>query len=57
MKRKAIYDEVQEIYHDVLPVIFVCKGMNLFSAAKTLGNAYQDDEGVVYFATWTAYRK
>jgi len=57
VKRKAIYDEVQEIYHDVLPVIFVCKGMNLFGAAKTLGNAYQDDEGVVYFATWTAYRK
>jgi peptide/nickel transport system substrate-binding protein len=26
-KRKAIYDEVQEIYHDVLPVIFVSKGM------------------------------
>jgi len=56
-KRKAIYDEVQEIYHDVVPVLFVCKGMNLWGASKTLGNVTQNKEGIVHFATWTAYRK
>ncbi len=56
-KRKAIYDEVQEIYHDVVPVIFVCKGMNLSGANKSLGNVTQDKEGIVYFATYTAFRK
>jgi peptide/nickel transport system substrate-binding protein len=57
VKRKAIYDEVQEIYHDVVPVIFVCKEMNLFGANKSLGNVTQDAEGIVYFATYTAFRK
>lgn len=56
-KRKAIYDEVQEIYHDVLPVIFVSKGMNLTGASKSLGNITQDKEGIVYFSTYTAFRK
>lgn len=56
-KRKAIYDEVQEIYHDVVPVIFVCKGMNLWGAAKTLGNVTQNKEGIVHFASWAAFRK
>jgi len=56
-KRKAIYDEVQEIYTDVVPVIFVCKGMNLSGANKSLGNVTQDKEGIVYFATYTAFRK
>jgi peptide/nickel transport system substrate-binding protein len=56
-KRKAIYDEVQEIYHDIVPVIFVCKGMNLSGANKSLGNVTQDKEGIVYFATYTAFRK
>ena len=56
-KRKAIYDEVQEIYHDVVPVIFVCKGMNLSGASKSLGNVTQDKEGIVWFSTYTAFRK
>ncbi|MCR4403587.1 MAG: ABC transporter substrate-binding protein [Firmicutes bacterium] len=56
-KRKAIYDEVQEIYHDVVPVIFVTKEMNLFAANKTLGNVWQDKQGVVYFSTYTAFRQ
>ena len=56
-KRKAIYDEVQEIYHDVLPVIFVSKGMNLTGASKSLGNVTQDKEGIVFFSTYTAFRK
>ena len=56
-KRKAIYDEVQEIYHDIVPVIFVCKVMNLSGANKSLGNVTQDKEGIVYFATYTAFRK
>ena len=47
----------QEIYHDVVPVLFVCKGMNLWGASKTLGNVTQNKEGIVHFATWTAYRK
>lgn len=55
-KRKVIYDEVQEIYHDVLPVIFVSKGMNLFGASKTLGNVSQDKDGIVYFSSYTTYR-
>ena len=56
-KRKAIYDEVQEIYYDVVPVIFVCKGMNLFAANNSLGNVWQDAEGIVYFTSYTTYRK
>lgn len=56
-KRKLVYDEVQEIYHDVLPVIFVSKEMNLWGASKSLGNVYQDAEGVVYFSTYTCYKK
>ncbi|HHY33087.1 MAG TPA: ABC transporter substrate-binding protein [Firmicutes bacterium] len=56
-KRKAVYDEVQEIYFDVVPVIFVTKEMNLFAANKSLGNVWQDKQGVVYFSTYTAYRQ
>lgn len=56
-KRKAIYDEVQELYHDVLPVLFVSKEMNLFGATKTLGNVYQDAEGIVFFSSYSCYRK
>ena len=55
--RKSYYDKWQEIYAEYLPVIFVCKGKNLYGANKTLGNAYQAKDGLVYFSTWTAYRK
>ncbi len=57
VKRKAIYDEVQEIYFDVVPVIFVTKEMNLFAANRSLGNVWQDDQGLVYFASHTAFRQ
>ena len=57
VKRKAIYDEVQEIYFDVVPVIFVTKEMNLFAANRSLGNVWQDDQGLVYFAPHTAFRQ
>ncbi|HHY63106.1 MAG TPA: ABC transporter substrate-binding protein, partial [Firmicutes bacterium] len=56
-KRKEIYDEIQEIYYDVVPVIFVCKGMNLFAANNSLGNIWQDKQGIVYFSSYTTYRK
>ena len=55
--RKSYYDKWQELYAEYLPVIFVCKGKNLYGANKTLGNAYQAKDGLVYFSTWTAYRK
>lgn len=56
-KRKAYYDEVQELYHTYLPVIFVCKGMNIWGFNKTLGNAGVTEEGVPIFTDWTSYRK
>ncbi|MGE5549476.1 MAG: ABC transporter substrate-binding protein [Bacteroidota bacterium] len=56
-KRKAIYDEVQEIYYDVVPVLFVCKQMNLWSANNSIGNFSQDKQGIVYFAPYTVYRQ
>ncbi|HBT39088.1 MAG: Extracellular solute-binding protein family 5 [Thermotoga sp. 50_1627] len=56
-KRKAYYDEVQELYHTYLPVIFVCKGMNIWGFNKTLGNAGVTEEGVPIFIVWTSYRK
>lgn len=56
-KRKAYYDEVQELYHTYLPVIFVCKGMNIWGFNKTLGNAGVTEEGVPIFTVWTSYRK
>jgi hypothetical protein len=31
--------------------------MNLSGANKSLGNVTQDKEGIVYFATYTAFRK
>ncbi|KAF2957141.1 ABC transporter substrate-binding protein [Thermotoga sp. Ku-13t] len=56
-KRKAYYDEVQELYHIYLPVIFVCKGMNIWGFNKTLGNAGLTDDGMLRFTVWTSYRK
>lgn len=56
-KRKAYYDEVQELYHIYLPVIFVCKGMNIWGFNKTLGNAGLTNDGMLRFTVWTSYRK
>jgi peptide/nickel transport system substrate-binding protein len=55
--RRTYYDEWQEIYAEYLPVIFVCKGMNLSAANIFLGNVEQHASGLVSFATWTAFRK
>lgn len=57
IKRKAYYDEWQELYHIYLPVIFVCKGMNIWGFNKTLGNAGLTDDGMLRFTVWTSYRK
>lgn len=56
-KRKAYYDEWQELYHIYLPVIFVCKGMNIWGINNTLGNAGLTEDGMIVFTAWTAYRK
>jgi peptide/nickel transport system substrate-binding protein len=57
VKRKAYYDEVQELYHIYLPVIFVCKGMNIWGFNKTLGNAGLTEDNMLRFTVWTSYRK
>ncbi|MGJ8454022.1 ABC transporter substrate-binding protein [Pseudothermotoga sp. U03pept] len=57
VKRKAYYDEWQELYHIYLPVIFVCKGMNIWGINNTLGNAGLTEDGMIVFTVWTAYRK
>jgi len=57
VKRKAYYDEWQELYHIYLPVIFVCKGMNIWGINNTLGNAGLTQDGMIVFTVWTAYRK
>ncbi|MBL8966691.1 MAG: ABC transporter substrate-binding protein, partial [Spirochaetaceae bacterium] len=49
-KRKALYDRHQEIYADYVPVIFVCKGMNLYGSSKKIGNYYQDKAGLINYA-------
>ncbi len=55
--RKTFYDEWQEIYAEYLPVIFVCKGMNLYAANKALGNVEQNAEGLLSYASWTVFKK
>ncbi len=55
--RKTFYDEWQEIYAEYLPVIFVCKGMNLYAANKSLGNVEQNEEGLLSYASWTVFKK
>ncbi len=57
VKRKAYYDEWQELYHIYLPVIFVCKGMPLVGINNTLGNAGLTEDGSLYFTVYTSYRK
>ncbi len=54
--RKTFYDEWQEIYAEYLPVIFVCKGMNLSAANKSLGNVEQNAEGLLSYASWTVFK-
>ncbi|MFZ2635900.1 MAG: ABC transporter substrate-binding protein [Rectinemataceae bacterium] len=56
-KRKAIYDRFQEIYADQVPVIFVCKSMNLYGASKKVGNFYQNKAGLIVFAPYSIYMK
>ena len=57
VERKSYYDEWQEIYAEYLPVIFVCKGMNLYAANKSLGNVEQNEEGLLSYSSWTVFRK
>jgi peptide/nickel transport system substrate-binding protein len=56
-KRKALYDRYQEIFAEELPVIFVCKGMNLYGGQKSLGNYYKDRAGLIVYTNYTVYRK
>lgn len=56
-KRKALYDRYQEIMADQTPVIFVCKGMNLYGASKKVGNFYQNKEGILIFTPYTVFKK
>ncbi|HDP78657.1 MAG TPA: ABC transporter substrate-binding protein [Mesotoga infera] len=56
IERKSYYDEWQEIYAEYLPVIFVCKGMNLYAANKSLGNVEQNEEGLLSYSSWTVFR-
>lgn len=57
IERKSYYDEWQEIYAEYLPVIFVCKGMNLYAANKSLGNVEQNEEGLLSYSSWTVFKK
>jgi len=57
VKRKAYYDEWQELYHIYLPVIFVCKGMNIWGINNTIGNAGLTKDGLIVFTVWSTYRK
>ncbi len=57
VKRKAYYDEWQELYYIYLPVIFVCKGVPTVGINNTLGNAGLTKDGTLYFTVWTSYRK
>jgi peptide/nickel transport system substrate-binding protein len=56
-KRKAIYDRFQEIYADQVPVIFVCKSMNLYGSNKKVGNFYQDKAGYIVYSPYSVYMK
>ncbi len=56
-KRKALYDRYQEIMADQTPVIFVCKGMNLYGASKKIGNFYQNQAGVLVYTPYTVFNK
>ena len=38
-----------------MPVIFVCKGMNLYGASKKIGNFYQNKSGYVVYAPYSVY--
>jgi len=54
-KRKKLYDRYQEIYADEVPVIFVCKGMNLYGASKKVGNFYQNRDGYIVYAPYSVF--
>lgn len=56
-RRKALYDEWQELYYIYLPVIFVARQMNFFGAHKSLGNVTMSATGLPTFTVWTAFRK
>jgi peptide/nickel transport system substrate-binding protein len=56
-KRKALYDRFQEIYADNVPVIFVCKSMNLYGSNKKIGNFYQDKQGLIVYAPYSVFVK
>lgn len=56
-KRKVVYDRYQEIMADQTPVIFVCKGMNLYGASRKVGNYYQDKAGILIYTPYTVFKK
>lgn len=55
--RKAIYDKMQEIMTDELPVIFLVKGMDLSAVQKDVGNAFQTADGVTVWTNYTVFKK
>jgi len=57
MERKVQYGMWQEIYAEYIPFIYVCKGMDLMGASKTLGNFYQLENGSLAYAAYTLFRK
>ncbi len=56
-KRKALYDRHQAIYAEEIPIIFVCKGMNLYGASKNVGNFYQNPQGLIVYSPYTVFFK
>jgi peptide/nickel transport system substrate-binding protein len=56
-QRKSYYDKWQEIYAEKVPFIFVCKGMDLMGAQKSVGNFYQMDDGTLVYLTYTVFDK
>ncbi len=57
VRRKALYDEWQEIFADKVPVIFIAKGMALTAVSDQVGNVFLQENGQIVGTNYTIYLK
>ena len=55
--RKKVYSKWQEIYASKIPFIFLVKGLTIIGVQNSIGNFYQQDDGLLVFSPITVFRK
>jgi peptide/nickel transport system substrate-binding protein len=56
-ERREYYDRWQLINAQKLPVIFITKGMDLYSVQDDVGNYFVNDDGVIVNINYTVFKK